>query len=700
MRWKWIAGLVGSLIVLLIGVLYVIVVTYDFNKFKPRIIQAVRDATGRELTLAGDFKVRFGLSPSASVEGVGFQNAPWGSRPEMARIKELEIQVSLLPLIRGEVELKRLILKEPDFLVETDLSGKTNLEFKPAEKAKAEEKKTSDKETLPPLIFDEIRVEKGLLTYRDGKSGKSYKLSIDLLTASIPGGERPVEMNLKGGFNGRGFEVRGTTGSLKTLLSPEKPWPLNLTAKLEGTALEAEGTIKEPLKGRGLDLGVKAEGPSLRKAAEFAGVSGIPDLGSFKISARVTDGADKIAISNLKAQVGESDVSGSAELNLSGPRPRVAADLSSSKLDLRPFFPKKEKKAPETKPSAKPAAAGKERVFPAEPLPLEGLKALDGDVKLRVGQILGLPVSIARLSTQVALENGNFAAKPFQCLLTGGRIDGVFSLRAREKDPSFSCNLKLSQIEVGSLLRELDTKPVLEGKLDGEIELSGRGRSIAEWMAGLNGRTLIVMGNGRLPDKYLELLGTDLARSLLRLINPFSKGENFTQLNCVVNGFDIQNGLAACSALVLDTDQMSLVGAGDIDLKTERLNLSIHPSPKKGAGSGSMGKISLSLGELTKAFKLGGTLAHPSLAVDTTQALTTVGKAVGGVVRLGPAGILTALASAAPGDANACLAAMESAKKKGKPGAGEKPEKEKGVTEEVQEGVKEIGKGLKDLFKK
>jgi len=31
MRWKWIAGLVGSLIVVLIGVLYVIVVTYDFN---------------------------------------------------------------------------------------------------------------------------------------------------------------------------------------------------------------------------------------------------------------------------------------------------------------------------------------------------------------------------------------------------------------------------------------------------------------------------------------------------------------------------------------------------------------------------------------------------------------------------------------------------------------------------------------------
>ena len=44
----------------------------------------------------------------------GFQNASWETRPEMARIKELEIQVALIPLIQGEVEFKRLIFKEPD----------------------------------------------------------------------------------------------------------------------------------------------------------------------------------------------------------------------------------------------------------------------------------------------------------------------------------------------------------------------------------------------------------------------------------------------------------------------------------------------------------------------------------------------------------------------------------------------------------
>ena len=377
MRWKRIAGLVGLVIVALVVILYIIVTTYDFNKLKPRIIQAVREATGRELTLGGDFKVHFGLSPSASVERVTFQNAPWGSRPEMVRVKSLEIQVSLLPLIRGEVEFKRLVLIEPDIWIETDPSGKSNLEFKPAEKPRAEEKKAEDRTVLPPLVFEEVRVQRGVLTYRDGKKGKTQTLNLDRLAAAIPGGDKPTDLHLQGSLDSRKFEVKGKTGPIRDLLSPQKPWPLNLTARLAEATLGVEGSIREPLKGKGLDLAVRAEGPSVRRTAEFAGLSEVPELGAYKISARIKDPPGKIAVSDLKAQIGESDVAGSVEVNLSGKRPGIGASLSSSKLDLRPLFPPKDKKASPTTSPARPAATGKEKGFPSQPLPLDGLKALD-----------------------------------------------------------------------------------------------------------------------------------------------------------------------------------------------------------------------------------------------------------------------------------------------------------------------------------
>ncbi|MEE9611829.1 MAG: hypothetical protein V3W19_11290, partial [Desulfatiglandales bacterium] len=220
-------------------------------------------------------------------------------------------------------------------------------------------------------------------------------------------------------------------------------------------------------------------------------------------------------------------------------------------------------------------------------------------------------------------------------------------------------------------------------------------------------RTSMVMGKGRINNKYMDLLGADLARSTLRLINPFSEKATYTEANCFVSRFDMKNGLADSTALVLDTNRMSVIGDGEINLKTEKLNLSLKPSPKEGIGISGVGKISLSLSELTNPFKLGGTLANPSLAIDPTQSAITLGKMVGGVL-LGPFGIAAALTTVSTGDENPCLAAIEVAKKGVKVTGGEESGEKKGTvektTEDVTKGVKEavegIGKSFKKLFGK
>jgi len=58
MRFKKILILVGLIIVTLIVAFNVIVSIYDFNNLKPRIAQAVKGATGRELSLDGDIKLK------------------------------------------------------------------------------------------------------------------------------------------------------------------------------------------------------------------------------------------------------------------------------------------------------------------------------------------------------------------------------------------------------------------------------------------------------------------------------------------------------------------------------------------------------------------------------------------------------------------------------------------------------------------
>lgn len=57
----------------------------------------------------------------------------------MAIVKRIEAEVGLLPLLTGTVEVRRLVLVEPDILLELDEKGVPNWQFSGAESAAATE---------------------------------------------------------------------------------------------------------------------------------------------------------------------------------------------------------------------------------------------------------------------------------------------------------------------------------------------------------------------------------------------------------------------------------------------------------------------------------------------------------------------------------------------------------------------------------
>ena len=126
MKWKWILAIVCVAFLLLFGTIYVILLSYDYNGLKPQIRQAVQDATGERSDPGGRHKAAIGLTPTLVVQDVSFQNATWGSQPEMAKIKRSEIKVRLFPLLSHRLEIVRLVLIEPEILIETDASGRSN----------------------------------------------------------------------------------------------------------------------------------------------------------------------------------------------------------------------------------------------------------------------------------------------------------------------------------------------------------------------------------------------------------------------------------------------------------------------------------------------------------------------------------------------------------------------------------------------
>ena len=140
MRWKKAFIAAALLIVVLIGASYAFLALYDFNNLKPMLAQVVKDATGRELTISGDIDIKLGFTPSLLAEGVSFQNAPWGSRPLLAEVKQIQLRIALLPLFRGKFDFIQLALLEPDVILEFNQAGTSNFKFETAGEREEEEK--------------------------------------------------------------------------------------------------------------------------------------------------------------------------------------------------------------------------------------------------------------------------------------------------------------------------------------------------------------------------------------------------------------------------------------------------------------------------------------------------------------------------------------------------------------------------------
>ena len=131
---KW-GKILSVLVVLLIAGLaagIAILKSIDFNEYRGLITQIAKEQTGRDLIISASLNLELSLNPAVAVEGVTFANASWGTRKEMASLKRLAAEVELLPLLSGDIRIKRVVLEGLDLLLETDAKGRANWEISAA----------------------------------------------------------------------------------------------------------------------------------------------------------------------------------------------------------------------------------------------------------------------------------------------------------------------------------------------------------------------------------------------------------------------------------------------------------------------------------------------------------------------------------------------------------------------------------------
>ena len=324
-RWKKVLIAAGLLIIVLCLAIYAFLSLYDFNKLKPAIAKAVKNATGRELTIAGNIELEFGLSPTLVIEDASFQNAAWSSTPDLARVKRLEARIAVWPLIFGEFDFAHLVLIEPQVIVEFNSTGASNFSFDTGGEQKAES-------TLPPppLIFSDLLIENGLFTYRDAQSNIEFSIRIDRLTAEIPGFDKSLQIDFKGAYDDLPFTLNGKVGPIWAWVEPGYALPANITVAAGGATADVSGELHDPTHLKGLAASIIAEGPSIAAVAKLAGAPAMPELGAFKLTAKVSDPQEILAVEDLKLNAGTEDL---VAVSITGDIKNVP-DLRGLKLDF------------------------------------------------------------------------------------------------------------------------------------------------------------------------------------------------------------------------------------------------------------------------------------------------------------------------------------------------------------------------------
>lgn len=689
MRLVKILSIVGVVVVVLLGGAAIFLSTLDFNEYKQQIADEAKKATGRDLAIEGDLRLNiFTLNPGLVVDGVRFANAAWGSKPDMATIKRFEVKVSLLPLLSGNLDVDHVILGGADILLERNKAGKGNYEFPAMEKSKPVGTETAgEKGQLPNLALRELSIKDSRLTYKDAQSGQTLVVAVDELALG-DGSDLPVDLNLKGYYNEAPFNVTGGMGSIVGLLGGEDPWPIAIKAEAGGATVEVKGKIGNPAAVSGLDLSVSVTGQDLSAMSALAQAP-MPPLGPYAITAKIKGALDKaIEVPTLNVKMGESALAGKATLQLKD-RPVLTANLGSDLIKLSDFVkePQGGKPAESDKGSDKQSAggAGDKRVFPADPLPVEGLKAADANVDVAIKKLLANGIPVDDIQMKLRLRNGDLTVKPLAAQLAGGAIDGAVRLNAAQATPGLDLTISSKKIDVGQLLTAMDVTDLLTGTLNTDVTLKGQGKSVRAIMASLNGRTSVVMGKGRMKSDALDIYAGGAAKLLTQIV--VGKKSEYTVINCFVNQFDIQQGVANSKILLFDTEYTTVTGKGAINLGTEEIDYQVDPRPK-----------SVTVNTAVPV-QITGMIGDPSISLNKLAAAAKVGGIVGSVFF--PPAAIVALGDLGTGDDNPCV---KKAAEGGKGGGQSATPPSKGVTDAVKgvgEGVKEkLDKGLKGLFGK
>ncbi|OXI77844.1 AsmA family protein [Burkholderia sp. AU33423] len=390
-----------------------------------------------------------------------------------------------------------------------------------------------------------------------------------------------IGWTVKGTYKKGKVAGTGKIGNLLDVRGAQRPFPVQADLRFGDTHLALVGTLTDPSHLAAVDLRLWLAGTSMAKLYDVTGIT-LPETSPYATDGRLVGqfraSGNVFKYENFTGRVGGSDLGGTLVYVSREPRPLLSGTLESRLLqfsDLAPLIGADTNASKARRGAAPTQPANK--ALPVETFRTERWKKIDADVRFtgrRIVKTASLPIT--DLSTHLVMHDGVLTLNPLNFGVAGGTLasnihldgsgvplKGRFSLQAR--------HLKLKQL--------FPTFPVMQtalGEINGDAALSATGNSPAALAATSNGEVKTLVTDGTVSLLLMEAAGLNVANVVYEKLF----GTRDVKINCGVADFVVTNGVLDSRVFALDTEDAVIVMDGNVNLRDETMNLTIHPHTK------------------------------------------------------------------------------------------------------------------------
>ncbi len=527
-----------------------------------RIEGLAAERLGREVDLEG-LRVLAAWPPQVELEALRIANPDWAKNPWLLDARGVRATLEPGPLLEGRVAGTAAVDDGGAWLEKQGDRTSWALDALQRDAKQEEQASAGGGSRREPMAIRSVSVGRFGVSYLDSEEDTNVGL---LASGDLGRDGRPFEAKAEGRVRGQTLTASARAPAVP--LSGERPVDLSFELELARTrtagkvSLRAAADALQSIRGN-----VEATGPSIAAWKRITQTD-LPSSAPYDVRASFRHEGGVWSVEDLKVKLGKSDVQGSASLDTTGERPFLRASLASERFDVKETGVEREVKE----------ELQKKYLIPRDPWPTDELGELDAEIVLEVKEVRNAqPVPFDALAVRAVMKDKRLSVERLRIAFANGTVQGQLALDAASTPETGSAYIEVRNLDLSRVVPSLKkSEEATLGRLNGRVELAGRGKTPAALLGNADGRILFVAERGTASGLLVELLGLDAAEAATLLGKP----KKPLPLRCAVVDLKVKDGTAHASPFVIDATDTVLSIEGAIDLGKERLNLTARAEPR------------------------------------------------------------------------------------------------------------------------